>query len=107
MSADIDNTFASIVLVSMDANPVSRAAKLLLSAGSRGSNTGLKWNPDRNRTVDQGGTPTLVEPVTGTIVLRNLAGATAVSAVALDGAGKAIGAPIVAVKSGDSWKLPI
>jgi hypothetical protein len=107
MSADIDNNFASIVLVSMDANPVSRAARLLLSAGSRVSNTGLKWNPERTRTLDQGGPPTLVEPVTGTIVLRNLDGAVAVSAVALDGAGKAIGAPIVAVKSAAGWRLPV
>jgi hypothetical protein len=71
------------------------------------SNTGLKWNPERTRTLDQGGPPSLVEPVTGAIVLRNLVGAVAVSAVALDGAGKPIGAPIAAVKSAAGWKLPI
>jgi hypothetical protein len=80
---------------------------MLLSAGSRVSNTGLKWNPERTRTVDQGGSPSLIEPVTGWVVLRDLSGATAVSAVALDGAGKPIGEPISATKVAAGWKLPI
>ena len=107
LSAEIDNTFASLVLVSMDANPIARAAELLLSAGSRVSNTGLKWNPERTRTLEQGGPPSLVEPVTGAIVLRNLERAVRVSAVALDGAGNAIGDPIVATKVAAGWRLPI
>ena len=107
LSADIDNTFASIVLVSLDSSPIARAGRLLLSAGSRVSNTGLKWNPERTRTLDQGGSPSLIEPVSGRVVLRNLDGAVAVSAEALDGAGKAIGAPIVATKTAAGWTLPI
>jgi hypothetical protein len=107
LSAQIDNTFTTIVLSSLDANPLSRASRMLLSAGSRVSNTGLKWNPERTRVVDQGGSPSLVEPVTGAIVLRGLTGATAVSAVALDGSGKPIGMPIRATKVADGWKLPI
>lgn len=107
LSADIDNNFASIVLVSLDSNPLSRAGKMLLTAGSRVTNTGLKWNPERTRTLDQGGSPSLVEPVTGTIALRDLDGAIAVSAVALDGAGNAIGEPIPATKTPAGWVLPI
>jgi hypothetical protein len=107
LSADIDNTFASIVLVSLDSSPISRAGRMLLSAGSRVSNTGLQWNPERTRTVEQGGSPSLIEPVTGKVVLRNLDGALAVTAAALDGAGNAIGAPIVATKSAAGWTLPI
>jgi hypothetical protein len=107
LSAQIDNAFATIVLSSLDGNPLSRASRMLLSAGSRVSNTGLKWNPERTRVVDQGGSPSLVEPVTGAIVLRNLTGATAVSAVALDGSGKPIGMPIRATNVADGWKLPI
>jgi hypothetical protein len=80
---------------------------VLLTAGSRVTNTGLRWNPERTRTLDQGGSPSLIEPVTGTIVLRNLDGAIAVTAVALDGAGKAIGEPILATKSAAGWRLSI
>ena len=107
LSADIDNTFASVVLASMDAAPISRAGRLLLTAGSRVTNTGLKWNAERTRTTDQGGSPSLVEPVTGTITLRNLDGATGVTAVALDGSGNAIGEPISARKAASGWTLSI
>src|SRR5215510_5385664 len=54
LSAQIDNSFATIVLSSLDASPLSRASRMLLSAGSRVSNTGLKGNSERTRTVDQG-----------------------------------------------------
>ena len=106
-SADIDNTFATLVLSSLDANPLARTSRMLLSAGSRVSNTGLKWNPERTRTLEQGGPPSLIEPVTGRITLRSLAGATGVSAVALDGAGNAMGAPIAATRTAAGWTIPI
>jgi hypothetical protein len=107
LSANIENAFASIVLASLDARPISRAERLLLSTGSRVSNTGLTWNAEHTRTANQGGYPSLIEPVTGTITLRDLAGATAVSAVALDGAGKPIGEPIRATKSAEGWSLRV
>jgi hypothetical protein len=72
------------------------------------SNTGLQWNADRTRTAQQGGAPSLIEPVTGTVTLRGLTGAVSgVSAVALDGAGKAVGTPIVARRAAAGWVLPI
>jgi hypothetical protein len=72
------------------------------------SNTGLRWNPERTRTLSQGGPPSLIEPVTGSITLRNLAGRVrGVRAVALDGAGKALGRPIVAKREAAGWVLPI
>jgi hypothetical protein len=108
LSASIDNDFASIVLSSMEASPIARAGRLLLATGSRVSNTGLRWNPERTRTLSQGGPPSLIEPVTGSITLRNLAGRVrGVRAVALDGAGKALGRPIVAKREAAGWVLPI
>jgi hypothetical protein len=53
LSADIDNTFATLVLSSLDANPLACSSRMLLSPGSRVSNTGLNWNPERTRTLDQ------------------------------------------------------
>ena len=106
--ADVRNEFASIVLSTMDGNPIASSSRLLLTAGSRVSNTGLRWNAERTRVTQQGGPPSLVEPVTGTITLRALSGRVhAVSATALDGAGKAIGAPISARRTAAGWVLPI
>jgi hypothetical protein len=107
LSADLKNNFASIVLSSMDAKPLSQSGQMLLTTGSRVSNTGLKWNDTHTRTANQGESPSLIEPVTGTVVLRDLQAAKGVSASALDGAGHAIGEPIAAKKTAVGWAIPI
>jgi hypothetical protein len=107
LSADITNTFASIVLAAMDSKPLSRSDKMLLIAGSRVANTGQQWNATRMALSNQGGSPSLIEPVAGTVTLRNLQGATAVTATALDGAGRAIGEAIAGKKTAGGWVLPI
>ena len=80
---------------------------MLLTAGSRVSNTGLTWNDAHTRTANQGESPSLIEPVTGTVVLRDIQAAKAVSASALDGAGHPIGDPIQAKKTPQGWAFPI
>jgi hypothetical protein len=110
LRADIRNTFATIVLTSMDDKPLARSSKMLLNTGSRVANTDQKWNEARTSLVRPGGqghSPTLTEPVTGSITLCNIEGAERVSAVALDGAGRPMGDPVQAEKTSDGWKLPI
>jgi hypothetical protein len=80
---------------------------MLLTAGSRVANTGMKWNDAHTRLANQGGSPSLIEPVAGTVVLRNLQGARSVTATALDGAGHAIGEPIPAKRNTEGWAFPI
>ena len=78
------------------------------TTSSRVSTTGLQGNAERTRPTQQGGAPSLIEPVVGTVTLRGLTGRVrGVSARALDGAGKPIGAPIVARRTADRWVLPI
>ena len=91
----------------MDGKPIAQSGKLLLTAGSRVSNTNFKWNEGKTRSANQGESPSLIEPVAGTVKLRGIQGASAVSAVALDGSGHAIGSPIAAKKNGNEWALPI
>lgn len=107
LAADIENDFAAIVLASMDSEPLARSGKMLLTAGSRVANTGLEWNENHSRLTKQGGPPTLIEPVAGTITLRNLQGTTSVTAAALDGAGRPIGDSLPARKSADGWTLSL
>lgn len=108
LSADVRNEFAAIVLSAMEAKPIASASRLLLTTGARVSNTGLQWNAERTRATQQGGPPSLIEPVVGTVTLRGLAGGVRnVSARALDGAGKATGAPIAARRTSSGWVLPI
>jgi hypothetical protein len=107
LSADISNRFAAITLAAMDSKPLSRSDKMLLTAGSRVANTDQKWNTERMRLTSQGGSPSLIEPVAGTITLRNLRSAKAVSASALDGAGRPIGQPIEGKKTAGGWTIRI
>jgi hypothetical protein len=80
---------------------------MLLTAGSRVASTNQRWNEGRTRLANQGESPSLVEPVSGTLTLRGLERAAAVSALALDGAGQAIGDAVAAKKTGEGWVLPV
>jgi hypothetical protein len=107
LSADVSNDFCAIVLNSLDASPISETSRLLLTTGSRVENTGLVWNAGQSRAADGGRSPTLIEPVTGTITLRDLAGPKRVSAKALDGSGHPIGDPIIAKHTGTKWEIAV
>ena len=106
LSPKITTNFASLVLSSMDDKPLTLSGKMLLTAGSRVTNTGMKWNEARTRATG-GESPTLIEPVTGTITLQSLTGATAVSVAALDGAGRVEGDLIQAQKTSEGWTFPV
>jgi hypothetical protein len=109
LRADISNNFATIVATSLDDKPLARADRILLNACSRVANTEEKWN-DAHTGLGRGGqghSPTLIEPVTGTVTLRAIVGAKSVSAVALDGSGRPIGEPIVGKKSADGWEIAV
>ena len=107
LSADLTNHFATLVLTSMDGKSLAESGRMLLTAGSRVANTGMKWNESHTRVINQGESPTLIEPVTGTITLRKLRSAQSVSAIALDGSGCQLGKPIQARNTAAGWVLPI
>jgi hypothetical protein len=107
LSADIKNNFGAITLASLDGAPLSRSAKMLLTAGSRVANTGQQWNEKRNSLTNWGTGPVLIEPVTGTVILRNLENAGKVEALALDTAGRPLGQAIPGKKTSAGWEIPI
>ncbi len=107
LSANLTNNFATVVLTSMDSKPISEAGKMLLTTGSRVANTGMKWNDAHTKLLSHGGPPSLIEPVAGKILLRNLQRANFVSAFALDGAGCPIGDRIAAKKTPEGWMLSV
>jgi hypothetical protein len=109
LGADIGNNFATIVLTSLDDKPLARSDKMLLNACSRVANTDQKWN-DAHSGLGHGGqghSPTLIEPVTGTVTLRGIEGAKSVCAAALDGSGKPIGGPIAGKKTAAGWEIAV
>ena len=107
LAAAVSNNFCAILLSSLDTKPISQTSRLLLVTGSRVANTDMTWQPDGTRPANWGTTPTVIEPVIGTITLRNLAKAEKVFAKALDGSGRPIGDPIVAKKTSAGWEIAV
>jgi hypothetical protein len=107
LSADVKNNFCAIIINSLESKPISSAGKLLLTACGRVENTGMQWDAQRTRLTERGTAPTLIEPVTGKIALRNLRRAIKVSAKALDGSGRPLGDPIIAKKTELGWEIPV
>ena len=107
LAAEVENRFCVLQLSSLDGQPISHSSKMLLVAGGRVENTGQRWNAVGTAVTNWGESPTLIEPVKGTLVLKHLEAARAVELQAIDGAGQPIGAPVAAVKSGSSWRIPL
>jgi len=107
LAAEIKNDFAAITLSSLSDEPIQRANRLLLTACSRWQNTGSKWNDRHTLWVTWGAGPTLIEPVSGWLVLRELDGAVAVKLTPLDGAAKPIGQTIMGRRLEDGWEIPL
>ena len=107
LAADVSNSFCTILLSSMDDKPIANSSKLLLVAGGPVENTGQTWNVAGTDVTAWGESPTLVEPVKGTITLRKLGAARSVSLQPIDGAGQPLGAPVEATAEGGNWSIRI
>jgi hypothetical protein len=107
LAADVSNRFCTILLSSMDEQPIARSAKLLLVAGGAVENTGQVWNTAGTDVTSAGGPPSLIEQVKGTITLRRIQSARTVTLQAIDGAGQPLGAAVEATAKGNDWKIPI
>jgi len=59
--------YCSIILTSLDGQPISRSQRLLLVATAQAANDRMTWNEDRTSLSDWGSAPTVIEPVKGKV----------------------------------------
>jgi hypothetical protein len=107
MFVKVENEFCSIILTSLNTEPISSSQSLLLVATARSANKGMTWNEDRTSLSNWGSAPTVIEPVKGSVTLRNIMSAEHVEAVPLNGAGKRMGESIQARVVTDGFEIPI
>jgi hypothetical protein len=107
LAATVNNEFCAILLTALDGKPIAQAGRLLLVATARSGNTGMKWNDQRTALTDWGTAPSVIEPVTGSIVLRNLDDVAGIEAVPLDSGAKPLGRPVAAERVADGWRIPL
>lgn len=91
LSATVENEFCSIILTALDGRPIPGSINLLLVATARSANAGMIWNENRTSLSNWGSAPTVIEPVRGKVILRNLEPLQQIKIIPLDGAGKALG----------------
>jgi hypothetical protein len=91
LSVEVDNTFCSILLTSLDGQPISCSERMLLVATARSANSDMSWNDKRTSLTDWGTAPSVIEPVRGKVTLRNLEPLRQTEIVPLNGAGRATG----------------
>jgi hypothetical protein len=107
LSAEIKNRFAAITLSSLDGKPLNLSNRLLLTTTGRVDNTGQKWDERGANLTVWGTAPTLIEPITGYVALKDLEGAVAVFAQPLDGSARPIGKEIQGKMIEPGWEIPI
>ena len=107
LAVNVKNRFCAIMLSSMDEQPIATSSKMLLVAGGRAENTGEVWSANGTKLANWGRSPTLIEPVVGTLTLRKIQHARAVSLQPIDGAGHPLGSAISATVAGDDWSMPL
>lgn len=103
---NVTNGFCAITLASVDEKPIADAERLLLTACSQVGNRGQRWNADKTSLEDWGQSPTVIEPVTGTLTLMGVV-AKRVSVQPLDAQGRPIGGPVAADKGDGGWLIPL
>ena len=67
----------------------------------------MTWNEKRTSLSDWGAAPTVIEPVKGKVILRNLEPLQRIEIIPLDGAGKALQDPVGAHKVKADYVLQI
>ncbi|QDP96030.1 hypothetical protein FOE78_09080 [Microlunatus elymi] len=107
LAADVANRFCAITLSSLDEQPIARSEKLLLTACSRIENTGTQWNARHTLWETWGHGPTLIEPVTGWLVLTDLQGPIDIQVTPLDGSDRPIVEPVHARRLEIGWEIPL
>lgn len=107
LAPEVKNDFCAITVSSLTSEPIQRSPRLLVTACARWQNTGSKWNERHTLWSEWGTGPTLIEPVTGWLVLRELDGAVALKLTPLDGAAHPIGEPIMGRRLEVGWEIPL
>ena len=107
LAAEVENEFCTIQLSSLDDRPIAQASRLLLVAGGRVRNKDQQWNSAGTAVTNWGDSPTFIEQVKGTILLRGIQGAHTVQLQPIDGAGQPVGPSVKAKYADDRWSIPV
>jgi len=90
MAARMNNPFGSILVSSMDGLPICKTRRILLATTARAGLSHIAWSEDRTFLREWGERPTVIEPITGELLFRNLGDAKGIMLMPLDGSGQVL-----------------
>ncbi len=85
VTMEVATPYATVVVNSLTDAPIKAAERLLLTCVGRAENTGFTYDLFRNKAVDRGRGPILVEPIRGTVSIALPSAAWQVIPLAADG----------------------
>lgn len=108
LSADVTNDFVSITLTTLDDAPFARSRLLLLVATTGAAvNTGQKFAEDGKTLAEWGKGPVLIEPVAGTVTLRDLGKVKSIRVRPLTPEGRYLDKDLSAEKTAKGWLVKL
>jgi hypothetical protein len=110
LSLETTTPFCAVTLAALDRDraPIAAAERLLLAVCGRVANSAMRRDARRTTLEEWGDSPVRIEAVGGSVVLRDLEGPVqSVAAQPLDGAGRALGSPLAAVRTPSGWSIPL
>jgi hypothetical protein len=90
LNARVKNEFCSLLLTSLDGEPLRSSKRMLLAAVGRSETTGMRWAEGENTLLDWGHPPFCIEPVRGVVVLKQREVEGPLHLIPLDGTGRAL-----------------
>jgi hypothetical protein len=105
LSVDLENPFAAVQLTSVDDLPIAKSQRLLLTTTAQMSNTGFRWESDRQTVAEWGKGPVRIEPVSGVVRVHELGHLKTLRARPLAANGTPLGRTIAATQSRGVWSL--
>ncbi|MDF3067724.1 MAG: hypothetical protein K0R38_3325 [Polyangiaceae bacterium] len=106
VALQLESPFSVVILTALEEQPIKSAKRLLLTALGNAVNTGMTLAPGRNRLVNAGSSPVLVEPIVGRLELIGLVGKEPVKVYALGPNGERDHAvPVLESVAGPSFEL--
>lgn len=107
LNADVENTFCTVMLISMDEKEIAESGKLLLVTTATSGLTGMVYNDSRTELLEWGSKPTVIEPVVGSITIKDLHVLKSAELIAIDGNGMKISSQKIPVKPSGEMTLQV
>ena len=87
--------------------PSRHAKRLLLVTTARATNTGFAFEEDGQTVAKWGTGPTLIEPVTGQVILKQIEDASVLTVAPLTATGKRMGEFVAMQRANAGWSIPV